>query len=838
MRQFGNRRHSERGQVVVFFALLLPMLLALSGMVVGVGNWYVHAKHLQTKADAGALGGGSAWSFPCSTDASNNIVNNARFYAGPSAVTANGANPQVGGVPKSNVHTVLNGSDYYDDDSNPAPTEFNSPSGSVCDNRILDVKMTEDNSFPLASLIPLFPDIKRHARVQIEEGNGASGLLPIAVRVPKPLSAAAIYVNEDPNSPNYKKVLDARYFNDVCEPPNFTGCLSPMPSGLDQWTTDDGAGGNRGDIAAMPSQVGVVVGLSFRPQCPGANPCFNIDYTNAALDTIDEMCNQGTSALVQCFYATGNSTQTFQSGLQFIRGYSPNPSPGDPEPDLLDVWFDTASGTNCYQGYFSAPVANSCNVLLHANIDPGFGGAGSYEIRYKLVSGNTAWQEDDAPGPCNNSFGAQCQMVGGVANVTLDPQYARHAVGIAIYRYNLPHAVVVANNLPAACEQPGAQAQCVWYFPDNGGALRGRNNPPTTNQGNAYIFTRPVQRAFMGDIDKSGSVKFLHLYNVDCTTGAVLAGTVETGLAASVQTGHRCFKMEMGLQGALARDQDEEPIVLNIGTTSQSAVVDCDPNAPNLKSEIQNGCSLTFKKNDFTFPGPNGNYCPGGNMPQFYTNPQPPWDTRWPPYDCVITQTTAAASQIVQGFDLRFFGVSNNPSCPADNAAFVPGRNYWHDANNNFTSDPDGAGPEPPQADYYTFATTRAGRPVLPHGNHLRNDDPRFVLLFITPYNSFTGNGNERFPITAIGGFYITGYGELRGNGQWQGGAPEDPCTTGNGQGIGAGNTPPPDLNMNNNGAVAWGHFVVPVDLGTSQGGTGVLCQPSSLMACVPVLVQ
>ena len=36
----------------------------------------------------------------------------------------------------------------------------------ICDGsrpRRLDVKVTEDNSFPLASLIPLFPDIKRKA---------------------------------------------------------------------------------------------------------------------------------------------------------------------------------------------------------------------------------------------------------------------------------------------------------------------------------------------------------------------------------------------------------------------------------------------------------------------------------------------------------------------------------------------------------------------------------------------------------------------------------------------------------------------------------------------------
>ena len=511
----------ERGQVAMLFALLLPMILAMSGVVIGIGNWYVHAKNLQTKADAGALGGGSAWSFPCGTDASNTIINNARYYAGPSGTpvaTPVGGNPQVGKVDAAKIHTVLNGDQFYDDDSNPAPTEFNSPSGSVCDNKILDVKMTEDNSFPLASFLPLYPDIKRHARVQIEEGNGESGLLPIAVRVPKPLSAAAIYVNETPGA-NYGRIVSVRYFKDVCEPPNFTGCLSPMPSGLDHWTTDDGSApnGNAADISPMPAQVGVVVGLSFRPACPGASPCFSIN--TATYPTVDQMCNQGTSALVQCFYATGNSTQTFQSGLQFIRGYSTNPSPGDPAPDLLGVWFDTASGTNCNQGYFSAPVGNSCNVLLHANIDAGFGGLGNTEIRWKLVSGNTSWQEDDAPGPCNNNFGANCDMTNGPANVTLDQQYARHAVAIAIYRFNLPPGVIAANNLPPECGNTQRTDACAWYYPDNGGNQRGMNNPPTTAQGNANIFSHPVQRAFMGDLNKSGSVKFLHLYNVDCSTG-------------------------------------------------------------------------------------------------------------------------------------------------------------------------------------------------------------------------------------------------------------------------------------------------------------------------------
>ena len=71
---------------------MLPMILALGGIVIGVGNWYVHGKNLQTKADAGAFGGGDSWAFPCGPQIDARIDAQARLYAGSN-------NPQVGGVP-------------------------------------------------------------------------------------------------------------------------------------------------------------------------------------------------------------------------------------------------------------------------------------------------------------------------------------------------------------------------------------------------------------------------------------------------------------------------------------------------------------------------------------------------------------------------------------------------------------------------------------------------------------------------------------------------------------------------------------------------------------------
>ena len=162
----------------------------------------------------------------------------------------------------------------------------------------------------------------------------------------------------------------------------------------------------------------------------------------------------------------------------------------------------------------------------------------------------------------------------------------------------------------------------------------------------------------------------------------------------------------------------------------------------------------------------------------------------------------------------------------------MKGRNYWHDENNQSLYDPPGnQEPDPPEFDWFTFA-----RPARNHGNLLKKEDPRYVPLFMTPYNSFTGSGNELHPIVLIGSFYITGYGRILGNGTL---INEDPCTDGNTSGVvGAGNLPPSDLDTSTAGAVIWGHFISKVETG-GGGSTGADCEPAvDFTPCVPVLVE
>jgi hypothetical protein len=824
------RRHTsgERGQVFVLFALMLPLFFALSGFVIGIGNWYIHAKHLQTKADAGALAGGGLWGFPCGTPGSavdQRIQAAARLYSGAN-------NPQVGGVPSSSIHTVLNGPDWYDDDSNPLPTE----NLAICDAEHLDVKVTEDNSFPLASLIPLFPDIKRKARVEIEQVEAATDLLPIGVRVPKPQSAAAVFYDEQTGV-----ILDAKNF---CEMPAGLP-VSGLPSGLGGWTTLDPGNPLCASWAHVNVGVktGVVVATSVRPACgtgnpPAAQPCLNTSGWTG--QQVNAFCRQA-SGTVQCFDANGlGSTQSVQSGIQFIRGYDASPNNGTGPPVLKSVYLDSATPAGC-GAYFSS-LPRTCTIRLTAQIDlgnlqgtyPNTPPPGTHTEPLKASDVEVRYMAGRTDGTAVCDYGTACDLTPASPNST----------GIVSFSttFNVPQesqntAVAIrigvrnTTNLSSGnCASFGAN--CRWYW--NGNGIVAQNQISTA----AQIVATPVQRTYSGSTSLTGPIKWTRLTaDTNCDQTPDL-GITETLDAASVPGGQNCFYMEVGLQGALALDQDEPPFALNLGdTSSQRAFIDCDPAASsNLADEIQNGCPARYARHQFT-PSYGGNWCPNVSSPQALLDPHPaPWDSTngWPPTRCVIT-AQGQGNQVIRGLNQRLFNVQNNPSCPADDRMFASGRNYWHDANNAFI----GTGGI---TDLYTFAQDN---PAPARGSRLRLDDPRLVTLFFTPYDSFSNTGSEVFPITGFGAFYVTGYGRTTaGGGAWQGGRPEDPCTGGNsgdpldGMPLGVGNEPPPDLNLGKNQTWVWGHWVTPVFLTSNATGSGDPCDQAQFQPCVAVLVE
>ena len=864
LRYRGRSSLSERGQVVVLFALLIPMLLAMSAFVIGIGNWYVHAKHLQTKADAGAIAGGGSFEFPCRAgiDAiDQRIASVARQYAGPAsappvASTNPGYNPQVGGVGTPNIHAVLNGPRWYDDDGNGgdiAPSE----NLDICSEAIpmrLDVKVTEDNSFPLASLIPLFPDIKRKAVIEIQEAEGVGGLLPIAVRAPEPTTVMAIFYNEANGA-----ILDRKYLIKA------TGFA---PTGLQGWSTENPADPNAQGWASVPVQgkTGVVIGVAYRGACNTWDPTLYpsgppagivIESSNACFEdglgpgattfaNIGQLCNQnGSVQIVNCYYADPTTTfpnEVVQAGLHFIRGYVGGGSPGTNPPELRSAFLSPGiCSTGSGSGYFSSFPAQ-CNATLSANFDigschrvpmapPASGWIGpcvnpiavptatetriadNVEVKYTVVSGTG--NNDDS---CD--FGASCDLgdsgsgagYGASGPVTVeDPGGGQdrtlYAFGLLI---RLKNTFVPSN---PNCSDNNFSPRCEWYFT---GTTR---NPTQPN--NSLFFNDPVQRAFRGDTVTAGSIRFLRLKaDRNMCTSPVPAdeyayGGEEGSHPASATS---CFVVELGMKGNVTNDADEEPVLFSDGIgSSQLGYLDCTATGPqNIVWELMNGCPPLYAPNNFnTNP-----YCP--SAANLFTTPNPgaPFDNGdWPPLRCVKTRPTSQGSDLIKGLNGRIFDPTNpNPSpnppstCPPQvGTGYTQGRNYWkHNSSTN---------PE------FGFAEDDGS-----WDTHFDPTDPRVSYIFLTTPESFTGSGQNSYPVVGAIAIYITGFGTVSGR---RGTVTiDDPCAE----------PLPSDVDLSGGsggGRVIWGHIINRTVLSANATSTGDPCNPAaSPQLCVPVLVE
>jgi hypothetical protein len=185
----------ERGGILVLFGLLLPFFLLLGALIVDVGNWYVHKRHLQTQVDAAALAGGGLFGTCFSDPAGGNaaIQDEATKYSGgPTALY----NEQVGGPLKGSITILFQSPTYAAGGPGADDTETEGP----CDTPSLmfDVKGTEEK-LPLIFDIPGLPwvdAINGHARVQLRTVDARKGLMPVSVPDVRFHYAFASFVNE------------------------------------------------------------------------------------------------------------------------------------------------------------------------------------------------------------------------------------------------------------------------------------------------------------------------------------------------------------------------------------------------------------------------------------------------------------------------------------------------------------------------------------------------------------------------------------------------------------------------------------------------------------------
>jgi hypothetical protein len=655
----------DHGSVLIFVAVMVPVLIAAFAIVVDVGNWFVHKRSLQNEVDAAALAGGSAWG-DCFNGAGTAALEAvAAKYAGGTY------NLQVGGSVKGTLGVAYNSTTYPPNPPAGVGPDDTTPDPCVPTNGrfIFDVKATE-KAVPLLlnGLVPTAgPDIHATARVELRQVLALHGLLPLGVPDVRPQFVFVQFVDEDnAGSPITSWVQLAK-----------GGTV-----GINQyWTLPVGTPSV--PVTISSNNIGVRVRL-----VGGSDPA--------------AACGQ---TLVDCYDAGS------VNGIVHIRGWSSAAA----APAVRNAWL--LPGTCAPDSYFAT---GTCSGGLQAEVDLG------------------------TTHPLNPATGASAVInasVDGNGTIPLTPPPTPTA-GFNTWNLNqgLPFTSTGPHTVSLAWKWQ--QTSGTWTSP--GGTVFTCNSQTNGANANKCVDSGalgPVQRAFVSDPVRSGPVQALQIG---------LAGGSTAGANSFQRGSTQNLTVTLGTPGNFevqAATANAPLVTLRLdGGGSLKQTIDCDPNIPNLRGEIAQGCAPGYTADD------TGAACPSYNAL---------WSTAQPWY-CVKSQTGGPVpNQIDQGFNQRIQGGANG--CVDDNA--------W---------------------------------PNYPL------NDTRIVPLFLTPFGSFQGNGNDVYPVTGFGAFYVTGY-----NG--------DPC-------------PNATPNVPKGGIV--GHFINYIVHDPGSTPSPKFCDINSLVPCIPVLVK
>lgn len=184
----------ERGGILVMTAISLPLVILLATLVIDVGNWFEHRRHLQLQADAAVLAAAADVTYPCDNDA---IKARAAQYGGLAPLGGQGPyNTQVGGTPAENVNAAFN-SPTWPGQSSPVDSEVRT--GEPCAASMIDLKLTEDDLpyfFRLASVA----HINAHARVEINKATQLNNFIPVSVIDQRWKRGEATFFDETPST--------------------------------------------------------------------------------------------------------------------------------------------------------------------------------------------------------------------------------------------------------------------------------------------------------------------------------------------------------------------------------------------------------------------------------------------------------------------------------------------------------------------------------------------------------------------------------------------------------------------------------------------------------------
>jgi hypothetical protein len=609
----------ERGGVLLLTSLTLLVMLFFVAIVLDVGHWKEHKRHLQLQVDAAALAGAGSLALGACNDTT--VSNMAHNYAGTDATHLALYNDQVGSkydgaglVP--NLHILINSLGYYGDsgagDNTGGSPCAASPPNSFCNGaQGLDVKGTETH-LPWFLFGGFVPKINAHARACLMQETSSANSLPIAVPNPKPKTAAALFVDQG----NSLTLLKAAPLIEC------TG--GACPATPDVWSS---AATN----VSIARQTGVIIAISGLPASSNW-------WTGANVATI---CGQ---PLTTCF-DSGNDPPNV--GVDFIRGWSNSGSGQEPaEPVLRGVQLFRLPG-DCPlaalgDAYFQS-LTGGCSVTLAANV-AAFTPTGA-----------------DLTGMNVTVNGAGCPNKGcTLTKNTSNPPPTECAAVMAGASSGRCWTGLVPIRAKA-----GAQGLTIsWQVTT--GTINGKDCTKGqgcngTFEGGAFA-QQPYTADSLPTHNISGPLQFVQV--TSCPDPSCVAQ------GNSLQLGAHDVSVTIGLQGAL-RDATSvadptasctfddgttynfaclKVTVTNSGSGSTQSI-NCDPLASpkkTLEDQLALGCAAQYTLNT-------GTACPSANI----------LETTNQPWNCTELFTGNKVPAVSDGLNRRIYGTTNPPTCPA-----------------------------------------------------------------------------------------------------------------------------------------------------------------------------
>ena len=778
------RAARESGQVVVLFGLLLPMILAMGAVVMDIGNWYVHKRHLQTQVDAAALAAAPSFTgcFHDAASANSAIADTALAYAGDTARNSTSVNQQIQ-VPGA-VRVTLNSQRYWEagDPTSPSTNGYgttttpvgDSSAGTPCATSTLDVKATDVDVPKLFSWLAIRPDIKAHARVEIHKVKEEMGFLPLAVPEIDPNFVYAIFV--DYNQTGTQTPIRVQ---ELKKDSTYGGATFPYSAWVPK--TEFEAPGNTQVALPGNTPTGVVILVS------------KSDVAPAKSGTLNEICTQPPTDLVQCYAGTGSAgydgAATGQ-GLAMIHGFTPNGTPTQPrleDVQLTGMICPGSSGLGNLSGPYYVNDDVDCTVGVTAKVDFG------------QLTSNANGDPTKAP-----NQGGFCAGVSGLNWLAGSTSGTRST-------WTGSMSVPVAG---------GPQVLSLgWVTKVSAG----------TNCNGTISGTFGKAAMSYATDDNSGPIGYVKLTAMGANAStACPAGTTVID-ANSTPRGNYCYSVNVGLDQPLAlKDWSAPSIVLRFGskstrkggsgTANLNGSLLCDAGRT-LEDTFTTGCQTAYALNYDTWGTTITPACSPGALcwKDVRCTAYPP--SSLPPASTVNNPTpicVAAKNGQVQAFQTGLYNRFESPSNGHNGCS----PNSWPTTQ--------------AQADQFF-------KPVDKGGFDFTND-PRYITLIITDNTAFS-SANTAEPVKYFAGFYATGWDTGNGAGKPKGcyGYPPSAGTCGNPNndahpllGCLAGNVTSAD-----NGDL-WGHFVKFVQFSSNANPSDDLCSltSSSVETCVAVLVE